>query len=186
MTKISRIYWLPFFLTHSVSLLGDVDLVPTKVRFNYGRQEEPAILISWLFIRMRRMYVASIRLDFTKNVWNAQNAIWSHAFGPSIALNLITRVLTICHVKLTQSTTMEQKRFDLWSLSPALRNLWLLLVIKKIYQCDLGIPLSYILLYFHLLHREFSWRLRGAVIRTCVHIMGLYDGFAISVTIANQ
>ena len=75
MTKISRIYWLPFFLTHGVSLLGDVDLVPTKVRFNCGRQEEPAILISRLLIRMRRMYEASIRLDFTKNVWNSQNAI---------------------------------------------------------------------------------------------------------------
>ena len=28
-----------------------------------GRQEEPAILISRLLLRMRRMYVASIRLD---------------------------------------------------------------------------------------------------------------------------
>ena len=49
-------------------------------------------------------------------------------FGPSTTCNLITRVLTICHVKLTQSTALEQKRFDLRSLSPALRNLWLLLV----------------------------------------------------------
>ena len=40
---------------------------------------------------------------------------------------LITRVLTIGHVKLTQSTALEQKRFDLRWLSPALRNLWLLL-----------------------------------------------------------
>ena len=38
-------------------------------------------------------------------------------------LLLITRVLTICHVKLTQSTALKQKRFDLRSLSPALRNL---------------------------------------------------------------
>ena len=29
-----------------------------------GRQEEPAIQISWLLLRMRRMYVASIPLDF--------------------------------------------------------------------------------------------------------------------------
>ena len=29
-----------------------------------GRQEEPAILISRLLLRMRHMYVASIRLDF--------------------------------------------------------------------------------------------------------------------------
>ena len=42
------------------------------------------------------------------------------------------RVLTICHVKLTQSTALEQKRFDLRSLSPALRNLWLLLLLITI------------------------------------------------------
>ena len=29
-----------------------------------GRQEEPTILISRLLLRMRRMYAASIRLDF--------------------------------------------------------------------------------------------------------------------------
>ena len=44
--------------------------------------------------------------------------------------NLITRDLTICHVKLMQSTALEEKRFDLRSLSPALRNPWLLLVEK--------------------------------------------------------
>ena len=43
--------------------------------------------------------------------------------------NLITRALTICHEKLTQSIAMEQKCFDLRSLSPALSNLWLLLVL---------------------------------------------------------
>ena len=50
----------------------------------------------------------------------------------SLVFLLITRVLTICLVKLTQHATLEQKRFswrfDLRSLSPALRNLWLLLV----------------------------------------------------------
>ena len=50
-------------------------------------------------------------------------------FWLSITRNLILRVLTICHVKLKQSTAQEQKRFDLRSLSPALRNLWLLLVV---------------------------------------------------------
>ena len=38
--------------------------------------------------------------------------IWSRVFWPSV-----------------KSTALEQKRFDLQSLSPALRNLWLLLVI---------------------------------------------------------
>ena len=43
----------------------------------------------------------------TRNEWNAQNAIWSHAFGFAVSRNLITHVLTIPHVKLTQSRVME-------------------------------------------------------------------------------
>ena len=46
--------------------------------------------------------------------------------------NLITRVLTICHVNLTQSIALEQKRLDLRSFSPALPNLWSLLVYAKV------------------------------------------------------
>ena len=38
------------------------------------------------------------------------------------------RVFTICHLKLTQNTALEQKRLELRSLSSALPNLWLLLV----------------------------------------------------------
>ena len=64
----------------------------------------------------------------TKNERDAQNTIWSRAFRPSTPRNLIARVLTICHVKHTQSIAMEQKRSDFQSLSPALPNLWLLLV----------------------------------------------------------
>ena len=64
----------------------------------------------------------------TKNEWNAQSAIWWRAFGPSITRNMITRVLTICHVKLYAKHRVEQKRVLLRSLSPALHNLWLLLV----------------------------------------------------------
>ena len=45
--------------------------------YNWGRQEERAILISRLLLRMRHMYVASIGLDSIKNEWNAENAIWS-------------------------------------------------------------------------------------------------------------
>ena len=59
-----------------------------------------------------------------KNEWNAQNAIRSCMFGPSIARTLIMRGLTICHEKLTRSTVMEQKGFDLRSLSPTLCNFW--------------------------------------------------------------
>ena len=66
-------------------------------------------------------------LPSTNTVWNAQKALRSRAFGPSITRYLITRVLTICFVKFTQSTALGQKCFDL-SLSRALRNLRLLLI----------------------------------------------------------
>ena len=42
-------------------------------------------------LRMRRMYVASIRLDFTKNEWNAQNAI-DHARKRWLSWRLQSRV----------------------------------------------------------------------------------------------
>ena len=61
----------------------------------------------------------------------AQNAIWSREFQTSIRRYQITRVLTIWHVKPTQSTALEQERFDVRSLSPAFHNLWLLLVCLK-------------------------------------------------------
>ena len=64
----------------------------------------------------------------TKNVWNAQNALWSRAFGLSITRKLIARIVTICYLKLSQSTALEQKRFEVRLLSPAFHNLWLLLV----------------------------------------------------------
>ena len=100
-------------------------------------------LVSWMFIAGDKrspqsqspgcyyacvacMYPAFVSTS-TKNEWNAQSAIWSRAFGPSITCNLMTCVLTICHVKLTQNTAMEQKRFELRLLLPTLRNLWLLL-----------------------------------------------------------
>jgi len=54
----------------------------------------------------------------------------ARAFGPSTT-HLITRVSTICQLKLTQSKALEQKRFDLRSLSPALRNLQLFLVLAE-------------------------------------------------------
>ena len=56
-------------------------------------------------------------------MYGTMNAIWSRVFRPSTPRNRNMCVLTIYHVKLTQSTAMEQKRLDLWSLSPALPNL---------------------------------------------------------------
>ena len=113
----------PQFLTFSIFELFEhnrdfLNSNLTMMASSYcGRQEEPAILISRLLMRMRRMYVASIPLEF--------HGEWMECTEG----NLITRVLTNCHMKLTQNTATEQKRFDLWSLSPVLCNLWLLLVI---------------------------------------------------------
>ena len=117
---------------------------------NCGRQVEPAILISRLLLGMRRMYVgAFVGLPLRMS---GMYAIWSRPYEPSTPRKLIRRVLTICYVKLTQGTaleltcdqtfsfskwtgkkdtwsqvTLEQKRLDF--RSPALHNLWLLLVI---------------------------------------------------------
>ena len=65
---------------------------------------------------MHRKYVASLIWTYTKIMNGTQS---DHAFGPSITRNLITRVLTIYRVKLTQSKAFGQKRLDLRSLSPA-------------------------------------------------------------------
>ena len=92
------------------------------------------LLSPWLLLLLLRatkgacnpnlQVVITHAFHMTKNEWNAQNAIWSRASGPSITRSPITLVLTICHVKRKQST-FEQKPFDLRSLSPALLNLWL-------------------------------------------------------------
>ena len=118
--------------------------------WSQARQEVSAIRISRLLLRMRHTYVASICLDFhslpcspflSRHVTllltrqkqlqgrlglplKAQSAIYLITdVGPSITRNLVTRVLTICHAKHTQSTAMEQKRLDLRSFSPAFCNL---------------------------------------------------------------
>ena len=62
---------------------------------------------------MLAKYVASFAWTSTKNEWNAENTICSRAFVPSIARYRITRVLTIYHVKLKQSTAIEQKHIGI-------------------------------------------------------------------------
>ena len=52
------------------------------------------------------------------------NGMHKHNFLTSTPRTLIRLVLTICQGKLAQSTALEQKRLDLWSLSSALPNLW--------------------------------------------------------------
>ena len=77
------------------------------------QQEGPAILISRWLLRMLRACVASFVWTSTKNGWNSTKAICDHARSDLGTCNVITRVLIIYHVKVTQSTAIEQKRFDL-------------------------------------------------------------------------
>ena len=69
----------------------------------------------------------------TKNEQNVQNAVRSCAFRPFITLILIMGVLTICHMKLTQSSAMASTlTFDCCRLHSS--NLQLLLVIMVLIQ----------------------------------------------------
>ena len=75
------------------------------------QQEEPAILTPRLLLRMRHTYVVSICLESTEHnlitrVWTFYHSLSDHACFDH----------HICQVKLTQSTAMEQKRFDLRSI----------------------------------------------------------------------
>ena len=81
-----------------------------------GDQRSPVIVISRLLLRMHGTYLASL-------VWTSTKNEWMHKTPEQ------TRVLTIHHVKLTQSTAFEQECFELPSLLPTLLNLWLLLVL---------------------------------------------------------
>ena len=81
------------------------------------------------------MYVASNSFVLSLRMNGMHSMQFDHApLDLLSAHNLITVVLTVCHVKLTQRTAMEQKRkkkcliVGYRSLSLALCNLWLLLV----------------------------------------------------------
>ena len=51
------------------------------------------------------------RMTSTKNEWNAQNPIWSRAFGPSISRNLITRVPSLAwNLRKAQLWTIDRCR----------------------------------------------------------------------------
>ena len=80
---------------------------------NCVRQEGPAIVISRWLLRMLRACVASFVWTSTKSEWNSSKAICDHARSDLGTCNFLTRVLIIYHVKVTQSTAFEQKRFDL-------------------------------------------------------------------------
>ena len=55
----------------------------------------------------------------SKNEWSVENVIRLCAFQPSTSCNVIMHVLTICEVKLMQSSLMEQKHLYFWLLSPS-------------------------------------------------------------------
>ena len=100
--------------------------VTWRMRNYCGRQEEPAILISRLLLRMRRMYVAC--KSHTKNKWNALNAILSRAFGPSITCNRLGVFCTSVTWNLCKPQPWSKSGLTFDRRRAHLRNLWLLLV----------------------------------------------------------
>ena len=101
-----------------------------KTKHFCGRQEEPAILkvviTHALHVCSQYSFGLPLRMD------RMHRTQFDHARLDLLpTYNLITHVLTICHVKRMQSTVLEQKRFGLRSLSLAFRNLWLLLVVLQ-------------------------------------------------------
>ena len=104
---------------------------PDKTKHFWGRQEEPAILK--VVYKLSRVALGTrMHLEWIEGLDRMHRAQFDHARLdlPPIC-NLITHVLIICHVKLMESTVLEQKRFGLRLLSPAFRNLWLLLVVLQ-------------------------------------------------------
>ena len=74
----------------------------------------------------------------SKNELNEQNAIWSRSFRPSSPSKLITRVLTICQVKLTQKHNVWAKEFDcVWTSDRFLPSLLLTLTLT-FFSCKLS------------------------------------------------
>ena len=97
--------------------------VESRELFNCQPKEEPAILISRLLLRMHGTNVASLALPLGMN---RMHRIQSDHERLDLLSLMITCVLTIYHVICTHSKALEQKYFDLRSLSPTLRNLRLL------------------------------------------------------------
>ena len=123
------LFWVGRFYQHQPLLLLLLLFIYSFI-FYCGRQENPAILISGLVV-----------------ITHASNVCRQHSFGLALRMNGMHRtqfdharlvlpslVIWSCvfwpsvNVELTQSTALEQKCFDFRSLSPPLRNLWLLLV----------------------------------------------------------
>lgn len=127
LNKTSKISLFRFALLFSYSWENLLYYFEFNLNFAYfWRSEEPAILTSWLLLRMRGTYVASVRLGFLL-IMNEMNrtrsdharldlqslVIWSLAFCAPIAWNV-------------HKATLQQERFvDLPSISHALPNIFL-------------------------------------------------------------
>ena len=124
-----RISWVLDFLCEKIS--GKVKVVPARVKSPFWWRVTRGARNSNLQIVITHASHVCSKLSFSSplRMNGMQRMQFDHtAFWPSIPRNLITHVLTIFHVKFMQSAMLEWKRFDLPSLSPALCNLWLLLV----------------------------------------------------------
>ena len=96
---------------------------PDNGRFDHGRDPfNQNFLKFW----SKTQWIGSVQLEkFKKTGPPSEVDHFSRSDRSEFWLNGLR---PIYHVKLSQSTALEQKRFDIRSLSPALRNLWLLLV----------------------------------------------------------
>ena len=79
--------------------------------------------MKYTFFKNMKVY-----LKYTEFLQGMHRMHFNHVYLDLLSHNLITRVLIICQVKLTQCTMLGQKCFYLQSLSPVLHNLWVLLV----------------------------------------------------------
>ena len=95
---------------------------PSRTSLNFGWMDSALRVFPGCYNACVTCMQTAFVWTSTKNELNAQNRIWSLTFGPSITRNVIMCVLTFYHVKLVLSTALEQKCFDLWSLSPTLHN----------------------------------------------------------------
>ena len=94
-----------------------------SLTFYYCKQQEEATILNvqvvithaLLCIDMLAIFVCTT----SKNEWSVENVIRLCAFQPSTSRNVVMLVLTICEVKLMQSTLIEEKHLYLWLLSPS-------------------------------------------------------------------
>ena len=110
-----KLFWYKVFVHWKLKLPVLNFLVDSVLNLTILYSKEGAG--SWLLRKTRGVrnpnfhvaitHASHICSHFHKERMECKERNWSAAFRPSITCNLIMHFLTICHVKLTQSTAME-------------------------------------------------------------------------------